>query len=696
MAGPLATQRLAGLRPLPCRCQRLDVLLAACLIFVPCIVAPIPVRGGQVEPPPQTTANPPPKGGATAPVSPAERIANLQRSIDADAQRAKELRAELDNPSGAYAKAEQEFNQLDGDLDRLRKELKQAETDNDAARKEELKKSISEREPEWEEAKRRFELEIEARKTRVQALETLTSRIEANKALLERLRNPETTTPSPPVAPTTPATPGGTVSAPTATPSAAPPVETSGGPAGTATGLTSSLPVPLVPSASPAEPAPPSDEPKDEEITIAEAAVERLEAEAAKADEELENVTARVERLKENIAQERKLRELARQKVIEAEAEAQRLRQTYWQQLSEGNDAATQTREQVDAAQQRLQSAQAEARQAENHLDELQNALAVVQAEQIAAVREAEQRRKQVERARETLEMLSSPWSPRRIERWLLHQGVRVLTIICLSAVVLWIARQVRKRLIDRLIARGRRGTTDERENRARTLVGVFHSTFRTFVYGTAIVLVLEEFGFSVAPLLGGAAVVGLAVAFGAQSLIKDYFTGFIILLEQQYMLNDVVQIGELSGQVERITLRMTVLRAMDGKVHFIPHGTINSVTNMTHGWSRAVFDIQVGYSVDVDRVCRIIAELGRELRRDPAYSPLIIEDLVMLGVDEFQDSGVRIKFYIATRPLQQWTVRREMLRRIKARFDEEGIEIPFPQLTLHYPRTNGSLMPGE
>jgi moderate conductance mechanosensitive channel len=274
---------------------------------------------------------------------------------------------------------------------------------------------------------------------------------------------------------------------------------------------------------------------------------------------------------------------------------------------------------------------------------------------------------------------------------------VLVLTILIVAAIVIWFARLIRHRLIDMLVARGKRGTTHELENRARTLVGVFHSTFRTIVYGTAIVLVLEEFGFSVAPLLGGAAVVGLAVAFGAQSLIKDYFTGFIILLEQQYMVNDVVQIGDLAGQVERITLRMTVLRSQDGKVHFIPHGTINSVTNMTHGWSRALFSLPVGYDADTDRICRIISELGRELRRDPAFSPLIIEDLVMLGVNEFQNSSIEIRFYIATRPLQQWTVKREMLRRIKMRFDQEGISIPFPQLTLHYrPDEGGSLMQGQ
>lgn len=652
------------------------VLLGLLLAARTAIAQPEPVK---------PAANPAGGKSAPAPVSTAERIATLQRSIDADAARSAELKAELDNPAGAYATAEQEFKTLDGEQERLRKELKQAETDGDTAKEQALQKSLADTKSKWEEAKRRFDLEIESRKTRKATLDSLTTRMETNKALLERLRNPDASPanpPTPPITSPTPTTPPSTTTPPAAT---------------------SPLPSnPLVPPG--AMPSPPTTAPAttpkpavetDEAVTKAEAAVQRLTAESVKADEELGTVTSRVDRLKENIALERRLRDLGRQKVIEAETEAQRLRQTYWQQLSEGSDDAVQTHEQVDAAQDRLRIAQAEAQQAENHLDELQSELSLVQAERITALQNAENRRKDVERARETLQRLSNPWAPHRIEQWLLDHGVRVVTIVVIAFGVLWISRRSRKRLTSIVIHRSGRGTSDERENRARTLANVFYSTFGTFVYGVAIVLVLEEFGFSVAPLLGGAAVVGLAVAFGAQSLIKDYFTGFIILLEQQYMLNDVVQIGDLSGQVERITLRMTVLRAQDGKVHFIPHGTITSVTNMTHGWSRALFAIVVGYEVDTDRVCRIISELGRELRRDPAYSPLIIEDLVMLGVNDFQPSGVQLQFYIATRPLQQWTIKREMLRRIKQRFDQEGIAIPLPQLVVH-PQTAPALPPGE
>jgi small conductance mechanosensitive channel len=166
--------------------------------------------------------------------------------------------------------------------------------------------------------------------------------------------------------------------------------------------------------------------------------------------------------------------------------------------------------------------------------------------------------------------------------------------------------------------------------------------------------------------------------------LIKDYFTGFMVLLEQQYIINDVIRIGDITGQVERITLRMTVLRDLEGRVHFVPHGQIEKVTNLTHGWSRAVFDISVAYKEDVDRCIDLLRHLAVELSRDPRYGTMILEEPQMLGVDALGDCGVTIKFCLKTRPLRQWEVKRELLRRIKNRFDQLGIEIPYPQRTLH------------
>jgi small conductance mechanosensitive channel len=136
---------------------------------------------------------------------------------------------------------------------------------------------------------------------------------------------------------------------------------------------------------------------------------------------------------------------------------------------------------------------------------------------------------------------------------------------------------------------------------------------------------------------------------------------------------------------VEHISLRTTVLRDLEGVVHFIPHGTITTVSNLTHGWSRALFDIDIAYTEDIDRVMEVLLALGRALRQDPMYGPLILDDPEMLGVDVLADSSVILKFFLKTRPLQQWTVKREMLRRIKNKFDELGIEIPYPHQTVHH-----------
>jgi small conductance mechanosensitive channel len=158
-----------------------------------------------------------------------------------------------------------------------------------------------------------------------------------------------------------------------------------------------------------------------------------------------------------------------------------------------------------------------------------------------------------------------------------------------------------------------------------------------------------------------------------------------MVLLEDQYGIGDVIKIGDASGSVEKITLRMTVLRDLDGALHFIPHGSITRVTNMTHGWSRAVVDVGVAYKEDPDRVMRVLVDIGKELRKDPTYGPLILDGPEMLGLEALGDSSVVFRFFLKTQPLQRWFVKRELLRRVKRTFDELGIEIPFPQRTIHH-----------
>jgi small conductance mechanosensitive channel len=273
-------------------------------------------------------------------------------------------------------------------------------------------------------------------------------------------------------------------------------------------------------------------------------------------------------------------------------------------------------------------------------------------------------------------------WSLPGFLAWLRDHGLKIVLILLLSSVILWLANRFHKRLV--VFLAGGRGTAAEQENRARTLVGVMHNALRTVVIALAVMMLLEEIGVSIGALLGGVAVAGLAVAFGAQSLIKDYFTGFLILLEQQYMIGDVVKVSGsnfsgLTGQVEQITLRVTVLRDVEGAVHFIPHGQITVVSNLTHGWSQAVFDVKVECAEHVDRVRDLFFELAAELRKDPMYGPMILNDPQMLGVDSLGDNNFTVRFTLKTLPLKRWEVKREMLQRINEKFQELKIKVSVP-----------------
>ena len=335
----------------------------------------------------------------------------------------------------------------------------------------------------------------------------------------------------------------------------------------------------------------------------------------------------------------------------------------------------------------RLDADRQETRNVTTQLDELQSQLGSLQAEQLAAAQQAQQKRMIAGAAQREVEHLNNPFSAHNLLAWSLAHGPKCLAILVAMLALVWLSRLLQSRIVRLMARHGLRGNRDMRENRAKTLVSVFHNAASLLIVGGGAIMLLDELGIPVGPLVGGAAVVGLAIAFGAQSLIKDYFTGFILLLEQQYLINDVIRVGDIAGQVERISLRMTALRDLEGRVHFIPHGEIHSVTNFTHGWSRATMEIGVAYKENVNHVIATLIALGHELRGDARFGRLLLEDLTMLGVDALGDSAVVIKLFFTTKPLEQWTIKREFLRRVKNRFDELGIEIPFPQRTIHHLR---------
>jgi small conductance mechanosensitive channel len=219
---------------------------------------------------------------------------------------------------------------------------------------------------------------------------------------------------------------------------------------------------------------------------------------------------------------------------------------------------------------------------------------------------------------------------------------------------------------------------------RAETLGRVVRYLIALVVGAVAMMLVLAEVGVSLAPILGAAGVVGLAIGFGAQSLVKDYFTGFFILLEDQIRTGDVVTIAGIGGLVEDLTLRHVRLRDYDGNVHFVPNGMITSVTNMSRDFAQAVVDVGIAYRENVDEAISVMRRVGEQMRSDPSHAARILDELEIAGVERLDDSAVVLRCRFKVAPLEQWTVRREFQRRIKAAFDEFGIEIPFPHVTLY------------
>lgn len=222
------------------------------------------------------------------------------------------------------------------------------------------------------------------------------------------------------------------------------------------------------------------------------------------------------------------------------------------------------------------------------------------------------------------------------------------------------------------------------RAQRAQTLGSLLGNVAFIVIVTVTILTILGLF-VNIGPLLASVGVLGLAISFGAQSLVKDVITGTFMLLEGQFGIGDVVRISDVSGVVEKITLRTTVLRDLQGVVHIIPNGDITRVSNLTKTWSRAVLDVGIAYKEDVDRVIEILRDVGRELRADPDWGALLLDEPAVLGVENFADSAVIIRMTAKTLPEKQWDTARELRRRIKKRFDQEKIELPFPHLTFYW-----------
>ena len=259
--------------------------------------------------------------------------------------------------------------------------------------------------------------------------------------------------------------------------------------------------------------------------------------------------------------------------------------------------------------------------------------------------------------------------------------GLRIAVVTVLA----WVAIAFSHRLI-RSLRIAYSNTLDDTEDvkRITTLGRVFRYLASVVISVVAGMLVLGELGISIAPILGAAGVVGIAVGFGAQSLVKDFFNGFFLLLENQMRHGDVVEVAGIGGVVEDITLRYVQLRDYDGNVHFIPNGTISTVTNKTSGYAYSVIDIGIAYREDIDEALAVMRAVGVEMREEEAWRSRILEEVEIVGVEKWADSAVMLRCRFKVALIEQWNVRREYLRRLKYEFDSENIEIPYPHLTLY------------
>lgn len=270
-----------------------------------------------------------------------------------------------------------------------------------------------------------------------------------------------------------------------------------------------------------------------------------------------------------------------------------------------------------------------------------------------------------------------------RLPEWA-HSLISMLNML-LILIAAWIVLGLTRRLIRLFRLRMITKSDDiERKKQIETLARVFGYISSVVISVVTFMLLLSELGISIAPILATAGVAGIAIGFGAQSLVKDYFTGFVMLIENQIRQGDLIEVAGKTGVVEEVNLRYVRLRDGNGSVHFVPNSSITTVTNQSREFAFAVMDIGISYSTPIETAYRIIRETGAIMREDAFLAPKILDDLDILGIDQWADSAIIIRVRIKVVALEQFLIRREFLKRLKVAFDMNGIEIPFPQRVVH------------
>jgi len=266
------------------------------------------------------------------------------------------------------------------------------------------------------------------------------------------------------------------------------------------------------------------------------------------------------------------------------------------------------------------------------------------------------------------------------VSDWLIGKPLAILALILTAMLLRWLLHRVIDRVANRAAGSAAAASAERRAQRAKTIASLMKSVVTTVVVVIVAVMVIDELGYNVAPIIASAGIVGIALGFGAQNLVKDYLAGIFMIIEDQYGVGDAVDLGEASGTVEAVSLRVTRVRDVNGTVWYVRNGEILRVGNQSQNWARTVLDIPVAFSEDINRIRAILQDVAHGLWEDEDFNHRIIEEPEVWGVERWEPDGVVIRVTLKTAPLEQWSIAREMRERIKARFDYEGVEIPLPQ----------------
>jgi len=279
---------------------------------------------------------------------------------------------------------------------------------------------------------------------------------------------------------------------------------------------------------------------------------------------------------------------------------------------------------------------------------------------------------------------MNAPEYTDKFTTWLIDHGIKILVILAVVYIIQKVVVHFVEKTIRKIIKNDPNLSEEAEVKREDTLIGILSGTIKIVVWTVVLLMILSEVGINIGPFIAGAGIIGLAFGFGGQYLIRDLISGLFIILENQYRIGDAVEIAGLSGQVEKISLRATVLRDLDGVVHNVPHGEITTVSNKSMGISKINIDFGISYSSDIDKAREMINEVGLGLSKDDKFGKMIEKAPEFLRVQELADSAVILKITGVTRPGKQFAIKGEFLERLKKESDKRGIEMPFPQMVIH------------